>query len=120
VERIGCALRHAVKTGQRPNCGCSRQRRGPSQSASPLRRGRVTVSNYREVARGFDREGRARLAEILRRHDRGACCYCSKGRKCPTAAEAVEAVTVEEAYGLRGERAGRHFETDYRRMEMYG
>ncbi len=119
VERIGCALRHAVKMGQRPNCGCSRRRRGPARQPSPLRRGRVTLANYREAARGFDARERLRLAEILRRHDRASCCFCSKRRACPVAAEAVEVVLLEPKYGLTGERPEPWEEIDYTKQGAY-
>jgi hypothetical protein len=121
VIRIGAALRYAVARGQEPNCGCSTRVSGSVERVrAGAHRGKITVANYRDVARSFTAGQVERFTQIMGRHDVADCCYCSEKNKCPTAAEAVEMVLVEEASGLKGARVVEvEVRLDYTRQGMY-
>lgn len=121
VTRSGYTLRHAVKIGNTPNCGRHRRAKSKGERTSLARKGKVTIANYRRIAKEFTAEQVARLAEILRRHPKASCGYCSRTppRACHVAAEAVEAVVLEDAYGLRREGVERFHQIDYRKAGMY-
>jgi hypothetical protein len=119
VIRLGYTIRHSAKVGNTPSCGRHRTARRGGETTEPKRKGKVTIANYKRIAKDFNPAQVSRLADVLKRHPRAVCHFCSRGRACHVAAEAVEFVHLEEKYGLAEPFEESYHRIDYRKAGMY-